>query len=299
MKITKKKITVIGISIFILLTAIISVIFWTNSPPKTTTDYQFEENPNTLSIQKRIDNSHCAVVAEFLNFRKSEGFYVWEFKNKEVIYGEAPENIIIIYTSDVNKSDLYKKNNEYLLILHRHESLMYEYGARYMLSSEEIVCLNKPGLTVFNNKDTLSALASLNKEQIIKQVKRIESVTGHEKQNSPKIFRTENLETVTKQSDIIVEAKVSGVLSESNITNAKTFICKAENILKGETIFNSSNNQFYITAYADSMEIGGNYIIIMSVVDETSLIYTQASPIGIIPADDTEIITKIKNWLNE
>ena len=103
-----------------------------------------------------------------------------------------------------------------------------------------------------------------------------------------------------KNCDVIVKVKVENILTHGIYNDSTTYTCSLLNVINNITV-NTDNETgyFYITTFKDALEINKEYYITLAIVDNTSTIYSQASPIGIIPAEDTEIITKIKNWLNE
>ena len=188
--------------------------------------------------------------------------------------------------------DTYETGKEYVLILHRFESLFLEYARYFLVNDIHIPC-----------SDTKSAVMNGSPLDITGDVKstikNIANANGYSEEDKRDIYRTENLETVVKECDAIIEVRVLGVVAEGILHNGTTYTCEyIDSLTTSEVPVNPDNNLF-VVSFRDSLIEGNTYYLTVSVGDSSSIVYTLASPYGIVPTYDTAAYEQIVTWLEE
>ena len=277
-----------------------------NNKQSVSYNYIYESTNDFDVIENSVKNSTGAVTAEFVSFSYDSQYFIYKFKVNDILYGNIPEKELVFRVEKIDsetakngyKSNTFIKGETYILPLLRFDDIFYETAQYYFTCSYVIPysTLNQQS----SNNNFSKKINELYNGDIISYIKNTAISTGYQKEEIKNIFRNENLETVVKNCDVIVKVKVENILTHGIYNDSTTYTCSLLNVINNITV-NTDNETgyFYITTFKDALEINKEYYITLAIVDNTSTIYSQASPIGIIPAEDTEIITKIKNWLNE
>ena len=278
-----------------------------NSSTVGSTDLCRDVKPGMTILESDISNSTCAIRGEFIKVIKdinytddeSLAYDAWEFKNNEVIYGYAPEETVEVIHLESMDIESFVPGEEYLLVLDRFDSIHFDRGAKYRILCEAVINLTDINKINFSDIYGYVKIDAKDDNEVIDYFKEIEENVGHRKQNLKKIFRNTDISEVAKNCEIIVKLMPKGILVESNLGSANTYICLVSDVLKGEDILIHNENIIYASLTKDSVEIGKEYYVMLSTVDETSIIYEQSSKESVIPTEYGNVEEQIKTWLSE
>ena len=247
-------------------------------------------------------SSHC-VIGEFVKFTVvNDSLWEYEFKVKERIYGNDEDEIIRIrvevYDTGVEgnlKKDTFKTDHNYILILHRDNTIFLNYP-RY--SFIEYIVMDTANLhNSYWQYGSLIIVGDSSLNAVKNKILENSQKTGLLVFEEINMFRTEDEETVIKNCDLILKVKPKSITSQGVYEEMTVYKCEVIESLKGEYNVNSRNYLFVRTT-RNALEKGTEYIIPLS-RKRSNVTYDQASPICIFDAEDIEMEIKIKEWLSE
>ena len=263
---------------------------------------------NTLTMY-----SHTAVVAEYLGEEKYDLRYD-KFKKLEAIYGEVPENELLV-ALDFTVSMDYEKGKKYILILNRYnvaykpfpyyetvnifeyiengkvtDEYIYEYDPNldFNLGSGLPQCI-----MTFENISGGYEVAG-----IIRYAAETYGFDGYMQMYSLNILRGENLETVINNADFIFKVKV---LSKSNRIGYDQYDCEVTDILKRKEYVQP---EISVDSVKDSMEPGKEYIIALYnksrvLLSPSNKYFTLAADNGVISLEDESLVKEFYKYYNK
>lgn len=263
---------------------------------------------NTLTMY-----SHTAVVAEYLGEEKYDLKYD-KFKKLEDIYGEVPENELLV-ALDFTVSMDYETGKKYILILNRYNVAykpfpyyetvnVFEYIENGKVTDEYIyeydpnLDFNLGGglpqcIMTFENISGGYEVAG-----IIRYAAETYGYDGYMQMYSPNILRGENLESVINNADFILKVKA---LSKSNRIGYDQYDCEVTDILKRKEYVQL---EIVVDSVKDSMEPGKEYIIALYnksrvLLSPSNKYFTLAADNGIIPLDDEALVEEFYKYYNK
>ena len=295
-----KKIQIVSLTLaFLMCVSLLFIPLFDREAEVTSTEQLQTVTDKTVTLASSVESSHAGVVGEFVAFYDRGQLSEFEFIVKDVLYGNVPESRIIVThqltsneTALVMDENTYEAGEEYVLILHRFESLFLEY-ARYYIVNDIHIPYNDTQSAVMNG----SPLAIIG--DVKSTVKNIANTNGYSEEEKRDIYRTENLETVVKDCDAIIEIRVLGVAAEGVLHNGTTYTCQYINSLTGNDVPVNPDGNLFVVSFRDSLLLGNTYYLTVSAGDSSSVVYTLASPQGIIPTYDASAYEQIVAWLTE
>ena len=294
-----KKIQIVSLTLaFLMCVSLLFIPLFYREAEVTSTEQLQTVTDKTVTLASSVEKSHAGVVGEFVAFYDRGQLLEFEFIVKDKLYGNVPESRIIVThqptsneTALVMGENTYEKGKEYVLILYRYESLFLEY-ARYYIVNDIHIPYSDTKNAVMNG----TPLAI--KGDVKNTIKNIAKTNGFSEEDNVKAFRTEDLETVVKECDAIIEVKVVDILAEGVFHNGTSYVCELKSTLKG-TVATNGMNLLYVVSLKDSLVEGETYYITVTSSGESSLVNSLASPQGIIPSYATVIYEQILSWLEE
>lgn len=303
----KKYIMIIPFALITILIISSFIIFSTNKPIEVTLKYNSIEKTDEvssvrkMSIEDIIKISTAGIVGEFISCEADGEVTNYDFKIKEVIYGNAPDEyarIKIKSYGDIGtegniKPDTYKDGHEYLLLLRRKETLFLDY-ARYSFMGYFVIDLDNLNNAYWEN-GSISITENATKEDVINHFQVLSKNCGYDKESEIEIFRTEDIETIIKNCDAVFKVKVITHISDGIYANSSSYGCEVIEKLKGDCI-PKYDGTIMINTLKGSLTEGKEYIIALS-QKENGHLFDQASP-DCIFSENENMECKIKEWLN-
>ena len=318
--------------VFILIIFVICVIFYHNN----NTDFNIDVNNNVTSqntiseiiIDNKSNNqsnaikisnsedifkmhltiSSNAAIAEFQKLNIiSDTLWEYQFKAKEWLYGDYRDEIIRVRVAlngwngnyevgGILKSDSFKVGHNYVLLLFRNDTIFLEYP-RYEFVGNYVMDVNDLENSVCE-KGTITITGDVTEENLKNYIKGTAQKLGYSASNVSKYYLTENKETVVKNCDAVFRVKPVYVFSRSRFEDMTVYACEVTECLKGTVTTNADGHVLMRVQTKADLKKNAEYIIPVS-YRESGTFYDQASPICIFDAEDSEMETKIKEWLSE
>ena len=298
---------IIPFALIIILIISSFIIFSTNKPIEVTLKYNSIEKTDEvssvrkMSIEDIIKISTAGIVGEFISCEADGEVTNYDFKIKEVIYGNAPDEyarIKIKSYGDIGTEggitkDSFIEGHEYLLVLRRKETLFLDY-ARYSFMGYFVIDLDNLNNAYWEN-GSISITENATKEDVINHFQVLSKNCGYDKESEIEIFRTEDIETVIKNCDAVFKVKVITHISDGIYANSSSYGCEVIEKLKGDCI-PKYDGTIMINTLKGSLTEGKEYIIALS-QKENGHLFDQASP-DCIFSENENMECKIKEWLN-
>ena len=262
-----------------------------------------------------IEGSAGAVVGEFISYEEVGTHYVFHFKNIRNIYGEINEEIIDFFVfkssfpDDIPrtyKPGKFNKGERYILFLDKRDSVALS-QPMYQSYAYAYIPLDNLKNSSYSRGE-INFPKDVNESSVIRYFRKLAEKRGYNinsdgsKVYCPEIFRNESLETVIKESDIVLIIKPTEYqVNRTRIQQDAKYTAELIEGLKGiEKIKIRDNSLVYIYGHRDALEVGKTYIVALSgsfgEVPERQLEISALN--GIIPIEDTETVNKVYKWLN-
>jgi len=185
---------IIPFALIIILIIFSFIIFSTNKPIEVTLKYNSIEKTDEvsgvrrMSIEGIIKISTAGIVGEFISCEADGEVTNYDFKIKEVIYGNAPDKYARIKIKSYGdmgtegniKPDTYKDGHEYLLLLRRKESIFLEY-ALYSFMGYFVIDLENIS-DAYWREGPISITENITKEELINHFKTISQKVGYDEE---------------------------------------------------------------------------------------------------------------------
>lgn len=253
----------------------------------------------TRTFSSIIEVSTDCFVGKFIECKKYDGFFEYEFEVTEKVFGLSEDNTVRVrvldhLTQSVN-SYTFKKGHEYLLTLRKSDSLFIDYPKYSFMG---YIVLDFSNINNAKWKDgTIKISEGASKTDIINHVNSLSNKVGIATTSDARVFRTEDEETVIKNCDLILKIKPRILITDGVLANSSSYFCEVTDCLKG-TYSTNEDGVVIIRTLKHALDSGEECIIALSTKNQ-DFSYDQASPICIFDADDSEMEAKIKEWLSE
>jgi hypothetical protein len=284
----------------------------TAPPTNMFPEFREEVSVGYYTFAEAVEESGCAVIAEFVSYIPKEESAEYIFNVKEVLRGDVPENPIHVSQSYANAgvigtgegvmggysfmmgTDKYTVGKEYILLLRRHDSIFRDYPIYTHFAADIYLPAD----------DTASGTmyGELISEQIDRDIITLirETPLDKDEESRPSYTKSEDMAEIIEFSDVVMEVKIVEWLYEGR-NNSTAFYCEVINVLKGPTPNNDGNGLVFLMLVRGSAEVGGHYLVMVDRLDETSAIHTQSSLKSVISMDDTEAVAEVRRileWAN-
>lgn len=265
---------------------------------------EYISSEEDYTFETAVNNSTTAVIAEFVSSRISSDVIEFEFVKKEVLYGNAPEETLVVNSTvgvvfengEVLDENTFTCGETYLLTLYRINDLFLP-CAHYNIIGETFIPMGSLSQASFKGgKILISGPDQINNFK--NYVKEIAEEQGYSSEIGTDVFRTEGLEYVTKNCDLIIKVHIDGTIAQGVLSASTTYEGEYIESFKG-VCYENEYGKIFINTTKNALSMSNDYIILLSRISETSPMYSQASYDSIISVDDTETIEQIKTWLSE
>lgn len=298
----KKKSLLFITGMLIIMLLLSSCLNGQEDVKKEDTKVEYETSEKYISFDEAIKLSDLGILGEFVKFHDKEEYVQYEFKVKNIIFGNISEESILVNSTksistvdDINYQyfkgeNIYDVGKEYILILNRSDILFNE-KARYSFMTDIFIPYEE------TDKANMYGESINVGGNLIDHITTLTNDIQYPYSQEIKYFEGEELSTVVQECDIIVEVYVKGMIAEGVQHNGNTYSCELKNVLKGESVQSTEDNEIFVVAIKNSITIGSNYVILLNKISDSSTIYSQASPNGIISIEDIAQIENIKEGI--
>jgi len=267
-------------------------------------EHSYEKEPQDTTMSEFIALSTHCIIGEFNNFTMiNEYLWEYEFIPIEKIYGEENDDVIKVRVQHYGygigdgglKPDSFIDGHKYILILERQENLLVAYPYYFFRGMFVMDIDNLGNSTWYGGNVYMSKGAT--KEDVITHIQVASKNVGYSESKKINFFRFEDEKTVVINSDAIFKITPQFIISQGEYDERTVYCCTVSEIIKGNLTTNDENN-IYVVTLRNKLKVNSEYILPLSYVDADTF-YHQASPICIFDAEDSEMETKIKEWLSE
>lgn len=269
--------------------------------------YAIRQDRN-LTFNEALEESDCTVIGKFVSYELKSDCAEYVFEVTEVLRGEVEDNIIHVFSpvgiaevQEINQTyeigqDIYKTNDEYILVMVKNDSLFYEY-THYGFYTEIYIPLTDISQSTIQGKP-IQDIKDLNLSDVKALIKAVESSDENNSQEIKYTTETE-MSNIIRETDSIFEIRVVELMFESEVANSNTYGCEVLNVLKGDCNESEEDGHIMITLEKKSVKVNEKYVVLVNQVGEDSIIYTQSSLKSVVPISDTDTISEIKRIISE
>ncbi|MBQ6090597.1 MAG: hypothetical protein IJL07_04975 [Lachnospiraceae bacterium] len=256
---------------------------------------------NKVSFEDLIKNSNVAIIGEYIDTTDYEEYSEARFKVKECLYGDVRDEEIYLFlthaVSYVREIDYkydhndrqYKEGKEYILVMEKGESIMYDHD-RYAIQSDLFLSEEDNEFTLYSKPITIPEHMDI-KEYICSVYS---SVSHEEADMTVQKDYDDLIKGLVEESKIIAVVKVNRLETEGRLHNGNTYRCEIEELINQAEVNTYNDGTILVVIEKGLVETGNKYIIGFNPVEEKSLIYMQSIRNGVWP-EDSGAIGKIKD----
>ena len=259
-----------------------------------------------MTLEELVQLSDVAIIGEYVDQIRQEYYTEYIFKVKKVLYGEVADETIYLFTNNANTQveetgytydsakNVYAQGKEYILIMEKSESIMYEHD-RYMLSADVCICLSDGKYTLYSENIDISR--DITMEDYVCELRGNSKVENVEVKKE-KIYANE-IDEIIGESDFIGVVKILSLEVEGLVHNGNTYKCEITSLIEGtKEIYTLPDGSILMTIIKNTVNVGDSYIIGFSPVGEVSVIYMQTSKNSVLEFNDM-VIEKLSQNLAE
>lgn len=239
-----------------------------------------------LSFDEVVSQATHIIEAEYIGGFSSKSGSELMFKPVKLLKGEIDtdvESAIYVQPLSINSAQetgTYKTNGTYMLFLEKNSSVYYEHdkyvqlGELYVSSSDskwdQYHAQIQTALTKFSDKAPLDYGVEYTISTDIKDVL----------QTSKNIF----------------VVRIEGVYAKSTVTPTTVYSCSVIETLKNTP---DNNGDILITLFNDTVDIGGEYIVLLADATETTPVYTLSSKNSVYSLKEGKVIPELEKLLKD
>lgn len=248
------------------------------------------------SFEELIDHSNVALVGEYVDMIEQENYCEYKFVVKELLYGQVSEPEIYVFEnkgieynpeteySRVLGINQYSKGKEYILIMEKKESILYDHD-RYMIAGELYLCEEDQEYKLFSEKVSVPEGKTI-REHILT----LADPSKRQNANKSTVTYANFTERIVNEAQYIGMIKIVDLEMEGKVHNGNTYRCIAESMIKGKNMNTFEDGTFLLTLLKDTVEVGKSYLIGFTPASgSTSLIYIQATVDSVMEASTENV----------
>lgn len=263
---------------------------------------EFEEE--LLTFEELILRSDVAIVGEYVEMIEHESYTEKKFKVKECLYGDVTDSEIYLYsnigTGHITEidytyeygTDVYKVGMNYILIMEKKQSVMYDHD-RYMLAADVFLCENNNEYSLYSQSIDIPTETAV-KDYICSIYN---SIPHPAVVNVPVSYENE-IQEMVGESEYVGTVRILELVNEGKVHNGNVYRCAVESLSKGSNLNTYDDGTILIVILKNTVEIDNNYIIGFSPVDEGSLIYTQSTDTSVYNVSN-ELMSEISQSISD
>ena len=242
-----------------------------------------DANKISLSYPEIVSQATHILNAEYLGTETTEYGTELMFRPTTLYKGEIEDEIIYVslfLDEDKRQEANYDPGTRYLLFLEKNKSVYYEHD-KYVQLGELYIPETEEAWNVYY-------------EEMQTAIETERSVAPESYGNE--FTNSENIKEILAIANHIFLIEVESVYVESTKAPTTVYECKVK-----KTILNSplQEGSIFITFYNDTVEIGSEYVVLLSDATKTAPIYTLASRQGVYTWEEAEQIAELAELLEE
>ena len=255
-----------------------------------------------MNFDEAVEASDCAAIAKYVSSRKyRNGKVELTFEIVEVLRGDISEERILLEDWRTykpvafglfhifKKSQFdYRKGSEYILVMNK-GSLYYGYSFYTLTRNEIYIPMDYPDESTIMGRPLFDKFDGESIDEIKARIKEIEAPSPKER-----LIAADDLPTIIKESDLVLEVKVIGVFIEGI-----HYTCEVIDVLKGELGATYEDGTIPLTMFIGQPRDGEPFIVTANQKDKELTYYAQSAKNGIIPITDTEAVSEVRRLIAE
>lgn len=264
-----------------------------------------------VTFEEAVQLSNAAILGEYVEMVEYESYVEYKFRVLECLYGDVTEEEIYLnselgtgtvsgiqYSYELG-ADVYTEGFDYILIMEKLESIMYDHD-RYLLLTDLYLCEDEQEYLMYSQPIAIPDETSA-KDYILSiraAAQGIESEPASEDGTTTAAYENE-LDEMAGESQYIGIVEIIALENESTKNNGNAYRCLVESLIKGGSLNTYDDGTILISILKDTVEVGGRYIIGFSPVSgEDTLVCIQETKTSVYDVSD-ELISDITQLLTE
>lgn len=280
----------------VILIVLISVAGCSEKKNETVSGLEFLLEACT--IEELVQNSNAAIIGEYIETIEYESYIEHKFAVKEILYGQVSDAEIYLavnrgtaYVSEYGYSyamgtDSYIQGKEYLLVMEKTESIMYEHD-RYTMYPSLMLCESDQEYTLYSQSIEIPDNMSV-KEYILS----LTNSAGLQSTTENTVVYQDSIDEMIGMSEYVGTVRIVELYFESEGHNGNTYRCTVESLAKGTGLNTYDDGTILLVIMKDTVEVGETYIIGFSPVEENSRVHMQTTVNGVFE-DSSELLNDI------
>lgn len=293
---------VLSISLSLVLAACSSAPNHSQGEGSNVEGAEFEEE--LLTFEELILRSDVAIVGEYIEKIEHESYMEKKFKVKECLYGDVTDSEIYLYsnigTGHITEidytykygADIYEVGMDYILIMERNQSVMYDHD-RYLLAADVFLSENNNEYSLYSQSIDIPTETAV-KDYICSIYN---SVPHPDVVDVPVSYENE-IQEMVGESEYVGTVRILELVNEGKVHNGNVYRCTVDSLSKGSNLNTNDDGTILIVILKNTVEIDNNYIIGFSPVDEGSLIYTQSTDTSVYNVSN-ELMSEISQSVSD
>jgi len=254
----------------------------------------FSAEQEFLTLDEALTQAYCVAVASVDSIIEGDETRKYKFSLEESLKGEFGEEVFYVtegygefYVEEMDHAystteSQFEKGKRYLLVLSKMSSVYFEED-KYMNVADVCIELDE------NNKIIQSKMYKKQLENsyrdldgMKKRIVEINDTAEPVKAFGVPFTDSEDLTEIVPASQYIVQVSIESISIESS-SNRDTYNCRVTDTLKGETA-----ETIQAVLFKDTVEIGGDYILLLNKESDVSLLYTLSSKVSAVSLSEKD-----------
>lgn len=278
------KIPVIIIAVLCCMTAIF-FLYEKNVPQKLPQPKRIVQHTDgrELSLEEMVDNATHITDAEYIGYEVDEyGVARFKFKPVNTIMGTFDSDIIYAVTGE-KLEEKCTEGKVYMIFLEQIDSVysdVQQYG--FIQPQKKQLTAEDDGWQ--KQHDDVKAILESNPQL-------------YQNDGEEKTFTLSNdMDEILNCSAHIFKVRVDNVFTESTIAPTTVYECSVTATLKSKPV--NDNGNLLINMFNDTVEVGKEYIVLLSDAQESAPVYTLSSRNSVYTPEEAEQIPQLKEFLS-
>lgn len=285
MKRNARAIWVIGLSVAVLFVISFITIKMIYNHAEGTNEMPFsEEDHIKLSFDEVVSQATHIIEAEYVGDYISEYDHELMFNPVKVLKGQldTDDNSIIYVQSllEVQKElSEYNKDETYLLFLEKNSSVYYEHDKYVQLGDLQL---------------------SSNDSEWQEHYKRVETALTDLKNQAPTSYGVEytnstDMREILSVSKNIFVVKIEEIYAKSTVSPTTVYHSNVTKTIKNTPV----DGNILITFFNDTVEIGGEYVVLLADATDTAPVYSLSSKESVYTLEEAYKIPELEELMKE
>lgn len=248
----------------------------------------------SMTFEDAVMLSDVAVLAEYVETLTHDYYVEHVFRVKDCHYGKVDEEIIYVASgigisivpdfgySYRMEECLYESGKDYILILNKHQSIMYDHD-RYINVTNLMLNESDKKYTLYDEDILFSEFDSF-ADYLLSLRSGASTVDDQDVR-----MYTDAEQKIALESEYIAELRIENLYLEGVVHNGNTYVCSIVELHKGYVEDTREDGTILVVIKKNTVEIGERYVVGFSQVDEHSAVYSQSADDGVVPVGDDRL----------